>query len=284
MGKYARIQKLDYGVERAIVWENYKAGVIDSISGEVIVPVIYDELYPRIQTFPASAGVRPRKPELIGFAAFTDEGVEQAFTIDGKHDEWREWEQDYLYKPLSPKRSLKEIEEDIFNTYDKEKLKELLLERVKTLNFFLKHSPENVARIQTTNSRLTDAVRKALELGKETQRKLPEAEITVEIYPKWGDSEIHDIIVENGLYVGMTDKSPCFDSTNEWDFSKACLDDGVSWDEGGFRRPAYQDCFFYRPFYILATDNYMLAFEDVASVREFEIKVFVEMQDSVSVR
>ena len=88
---------------RAEVWDNYKAGIIDVVTGKVIVPIRFDELYWRIETFRSPAPrVPPLPPKLHGFACFTDDGEAVAYDVDGNIDEWKAWELPRLNSEKEP--------------------------------------------------------------------------------------------------------------------------------------------------------------------------------------
>lgn len=272
---------------RAVVWDNYKAGVIDTDTGKVIVPIQFDELYWRVQTFSSPGrGVPPKPSLLVGFACFTDEGEAVAYDADGNIDDWKDWESGCLSQPEPPKGCLDEIEQEIIARFNngegRDELSDLLYDRKWHLNYKWKHSPEHVQAISAVNDRLNAAVREALAMGERLEKTLSgEWELTVEVYPEWEDESIQNIIVELGRRVGIRDYSPCFSiytyngKKSNWDFKTATLDDGNSWDEGPLRRPAYQDCYFLHPFQQLYYDNYILAFKDLLSIKSFQIRVLI---------
>lgn len=280
---------------RAEVWDNHKAGVIDIATGQVIVPVRYDELYWRVQTFRSPApGVPPEPPLLVGFACFTDEGEAVAYDADGKPDEWKDWELGRLSSPELPSQTLQEIEDEILRRYNdgagRDDLYDLIYDRVRLLNSSWRHTPENVSAISRINDRLNNAVREALKMGETVAKTLTgDWVLTVEVYPEWEDDAIQNLLAELGRNVGVTRHSPCFTlyvtegssgSPDIWDFKKATLDDGRSWDEGGFSRPAYQDCYFVHPFQQLSHDNYALAFSDLLEITTFQINILINKEAS----
>lgn len=280
---------------RAVVWDNYKAGVINTDTGEVIIPIRYDEVSWRIRVYSSPGpGIPPKPCELVGFACFTDAGEAVAYDCDGNIDDWKDWEQGYLHLTPDPrpKETLEEVEQQIRERYyidiKREELEDLLYLRRRILNYDWKHTPENAKLISAVNDRLNAAVREALRLGEEAEKLVKGScsdwAVDVEVYPEWEEPEegfsIQNIIAELGRNVGYK-TSPCFQwwsSPNRkdgWDFKTATGDDGVSWDEGAFRRPAYQDCYFVRPFQELYFDNYILAFSDLLSIKNFYINVLI---------
>lgn len=286
------MQIKDQRWNRAVVWDNYKAGVIDTDTGKVIVPIRFDELYWRVQTFRSPGrGIKPMSPLLVGFACFTDDGEALAYDANGNIDVWKDWENVRLTPPEPPTRSLAEIEAEIRTRFDngshRDELSDLLYERKWTLNYSWCHTPENVKAISVINDRLNAAVREALAMGENLEKTLSEQwNMDVEVYPEWEEECIQNIIVELGRTVGVTEHSPCFriyatsEAPNEWDFKKATLDDGKSWDEGALRRPAYQECYFVWPFQQLNYDNYILAFSDLLSIKSFKINILINKEAS----
>ena len=288
---------------RAVVWDNYKAGVIDTVTGKVIIPIRYDEIAWRIRSFSSPGpGIPPKPCEMAGFACFTDEGEAVAYDFDGNVDSWKDWEEGHLNLTPEPrpKQSLASVEKKIITRYykgydkrsEREKLEDLLRLRCRILNYDWEHTPENAKRISAVNDRLNAAVREALRLGEEAENLIKGScsdwMVEVEVYPEWEDPEdgsaIQNIIAELGRRPGYK-TSPCFswwtsaDRNDGWDFKTATLDDGVSWDEGAFRRPAYQDCYFLHPFQELYFDNYILAFSDLLSIKNFYINVMINKAD-----
>lgn len=272
---------------RVEVWDNYKAGIIDKGTGKVIVPIRFDELYWRIETFRSPAPrIPPLPPKLHGFACFTDDGEAVAYDVDGNIDEWKDWEKWRLKADDDlPSRSLESIENEIRERYmdgaTRDDLLELLVERRRLLDSTWIHSPENVAEICRINDMLCKAVQEALDMGREAEKNLKgEWEIELEIYPEWEDDAFQEYIVEMGYNCGLRSASPCFSHSayyergGDWDFKSATLDDGVSWD-WGFRRPAYQDCYFLHPFQRLAVDNYQLSYSDIISIKKFVINMLI---------
>ena len=157
-----------------------------------------------------------------------------------------------------------------------------MVERMRILDYTWTHSPENVAKIGRINDMLNKAVQEALDMGREAEKNLSgEWEIELEIYPEWEDDAIQDIIVEFGRIGGIRSASPCFRHSahsgigGDWDFKSATHDDGVSWDWGAFRRPAYQDLYFVCPFQQLATENYRLSYFDIVSIKKFTINMLI---------
>lgn len=284
---------------RGIVWDKYKAGVINLDSGKVIIPIRFDELDWRIQTFRSPGpGIPPKSAQLIGFACFTNEGEAVAYDADGNIDDWKDWEVGFLHLTPDPRpeKSLEEIEKEFFERYHfdikREEVEDLLRYRMKILNYDWEHTPENARLISAVNERLNAAVREALRLGEEAEKLVKglcdDWSVEVEVYPAWEepDSEgegapysIQNIIAELGRSSGISCVSPCFSWWNServengWDFKTATLDDGNSWDEGGFRLPAYMDCYFVHPFQMLYYDNYLLAYSDLLSIKKFCINV-----------
>lgn len=277
---------------RAVVWENYKAGVVNADTGLVIVPIRFDEVHWRIQTFSSPGpGIPPKPPLFVGFACFTDDGESIAYDSDGNIDKWRDWEKEYLVRPHPPTKSLSEVEQEIVTRFnggaDRDELTDLLYTRKHILNFEWRHTPDNVKAISRVNDRLNDAIRDALAMGQNLEKTLSgQWTLEIEVYPEWDGESIQNIIVELGRWHGVTDHSPCFkkyatsDRTNDWDFKTATHDDGNSWDEGGFERPAYQDCYFVRPFQELAYDNYILGFSDLLSIKTFQINILITKEAS----
>lgn len=278
---------------RAIVWDNYKAGVIDTDSGRIIVPIRFDELDWRVQTFRSpEPGIPPKPPLLVGFACFTDEGEAIAFDSDGNLDYWKDWEAGCIQlNPQKAERPLSEIEQEIVTRFNdgakRDELEDLLYARKRHLNFDWRHTPENVKAISRINDRLNAAVQEALTMGENLENLLSgQWELDIEVYPEWEDGSIQNIIVELGRWQGVTDYSPCFrkyacsNNPGEWDFKLSTLDDGKSWDEGGFERPAYQDCYFLHPFQQLSYDNYILAKSDLIAIKNFKINILVNKEAS----
>ena len=277
---------------RAIVWDNYKAGVIDSTSNKIIIPIRFDELYERIEVFKHERGKPVQLPKLIGFACFTDEGEAVAYDIDGNIDEWREWEIPMVdtYDDI-PDKPLSEIEEEITKRFsdgeERSTLLELLHQRIRLLNHDWHHTRENVMAISRINDMLNRAVKEALRMGEAAEKALSgNWSIRYEVYPEWNEGCFQNTLVELGMTSGIRDYSPCFDgwASNDrpgnWDFKSATLDDGDSWDEGGFSRPAYQDCYFVYPFQKLSNDNYALAFSDIITIKNFKINLLISKEAS----
>lgn len=277
-----------------MAWDNYKAGVIDLSTGKTVVPIRFDELYWRIQTFENPEPGIPRKPPvLIGFACFTDEGESVAYDTDGEVDEWRDWELPMLSQSELPQRTVESIEKEVRKRFytddDIDDLRELLVDRCRLLNVSWQHSAENVSKISRLNDMLNAAIHEALAIGKSIEQSLSgEWSLRIDVYPGWDnnedwddDEDIRDIIVQLGYRKGISDYSPCFeincanDCPGNWDFKSVTLDDGVSWDEGVFRRPAYQDCYFLQPFQQLASENYLLAFSDLVEIKNFQIRTMI---------
>jgi hypothetical protein len=313
---YTHIELCGASQEFAIVWKDYKAGVLDSATGEIVVPIRFDELHQRLQSGIKDEHGRQTRPKLIGFACFTNDGETIAYDICGKEDSWQSWEQSMVVNPYVIHRPVSEIESEIVALYQSvkvtpglkfkslsscasetqsklvEQIISLLYERKEALNSKWQHTREHVAQIADMNAILEKAVRQAILLGEKAEHLISEMpkcdseSVIVEVYPWWDDSDgeldthsVHEIIVVLGEAIGETKYSPCFDlqscggSDNVWNYSKACHDDGISWDEGGFHLPAYQDCYFLRPFQQLSFDNYILAFEDLITIKEFRIRV-----------
>jgi hypothetical protein len=313
---YAYVELCGASQEFAIVWKDYKAGVLNTATGDIVIPICFDELHPRLQYGIKDEHGRQTRPKLIGFACFTNGGKAIAFDLLGKEDSWQAWEDPMLTQPIISHRTVAEIESEIVSLFQSvnimpgikfkdtlcsasepqskivEQIISLLYERKKALNYRWQHSKENVAKIANTNAMLEKAVHQAIQLGEKAEQLFSEihnsdsASVTVEVYPWWADSDeklgtrsVHEIIVLLGEEIGETEYSPCFDltsidsETDVWNYSQACHDDGASWDEGGFHLPAYQDCYFLRPFQRLSFDNYILAFEDLATIKEFKVRV-----------
>lgn len=273
---------------RGIVWDNYKAGVINLDDNRIIIPIRFDEIYWRIQTFKSPGPkLAPNPPEFIGFACFNDDGEAVAYDADGNIDEWRDWEQPVIEYDEMPQRTVESIEQEVAARYDagedRCKLSDLLYDRRKLLNHNWRHTPENVAKISRVNDMLNSAVREALSMGEAMEKTLTgEWMMTVEVYPEWEQGDFRNTIAELGLTRGIEGYSPCFtmwcadDKPGEWDFKYATMDDGVSWDEGGYHRPAYMYCFFYMPFQSLSLDNYILAHSDIADIKRFDVRMLVK--------
>lgn len=286
------------------MWDNYKAGVVNTDNGEIIVPIRYDEIHWRIRSFKSPGpGIPPPPIEMAGFACFTDDGEAVAYDFDGNVDKWKDWEEGRVFpNPERPSaRSVEDIEKEIFARYHidikREDLEDLLIERRNVLNFDWEHTPENARLISAVNDRLNEAVSEALQLGQEAEvlvkGKCDEWNVGVEVYPEWEDPDYNDvgsegslfsiqnIIAELGRRSGYKGISPCFEWYNSsysgegWDFKTATLDDGVSWDEGPFRRPAYMDCYFFHPFQELFFDNYLFAIQDLLTVKRFCVNVLI---------
>lgn len=290
--------------DRAIVWDNYKAGVMNTANGDIIVPIRYDEIHWRIRSFRSPGpGIPPPPIEMAGFACFTDEGEAVAYDFDGNEDTWKDWEESLVNpNPERPsERSAEDIEKDILSRYHfdikREEIEDLLLERRNVLNYDWKHTPENAKLVSAVNDKLNEAVHEALQLAEEAEKLVKGRSdqwcVEVEVYPEWEDPEhdnasaagalfnIRNIIAELGRRSGFKSASPCFEWWNSsevdngWDFKTATLDDGVSWDEGSFRRPAYMDCYFLHPFQELFFDNYLFAIQDLLTIKSFYINVLI---------
>lgn len=292
---------------RAIVWDNYKAGVMNTETGEIIVPIRFDEVHWRIRSFRSPGPRIPPPPiEIAGFACFTDDGEAIAYDFDGNVSDWKDWEigRVQLTPPKRPERTREEVEKEICDRYhmdiEREEIEDLLYERARIINFDWEHTPENVRKVGEINDRLNAAIREALRLGEEAEKlvkgKCDDWRIEVEVYPEWEDPDwdgnnsglpwsIQNIIAELGRKPGFSGHSPCFtwmtypDGGNTWDFKEATMDDGVSWDEGSFRRPAYMDLYFVHPFQELFFDNYIFAHEDLLSIKNFYINVLINKAD-----
>lgn len=272
---------------RTIVWENLKAGVIESNSGKIIVPIRFDELYER---FYHNDNVQEGQPTItvIGYACFIDDGEAIAYDTNGNIDQWRDWEYPLMEQPELPNRSVESIEEEVRRRYYEEDatpadLQELLRDRYRILDRNWKHTPEYVAEICRINDMLNSAVKQALEMGEKLSKSLHgDWSLDINVYPEWEDDDFRNIIVELGRCPAIRDYSPCFtyyshgNIEDHWDFKEATLDDGVSWDEGPFRRPAYQNCYFLHPFQELVSDNYQLSFSDIISIRNFNIRILID--------
>lgn len=273
---------------RAVMWDNYKAGVIDTETEEIIVPIRFDEVSWRIQTFRSPCRMVPPLPtEYAGFACFTNEGEEVILDMNGKPDELKYWEANRIRReePESPEESLEEIEDEIRKLYyedpENERLKTLLYTRMRLIDRSWEHSVENAKLMSEVSDRLNKAVQEALSLGETIQKTLSgNWGIDVEVTPEWEDEDIRNIVAECGHRTGITSTSPCFQkyehshSEPNWDFKSSVLDDGVSWD-WGFRMPVYMDCYFYMPFQLLAADNYAFAYSDLLTIKQFNINIQV---------
>ena len=63
----------------------------------------------------------------------------------------------------------------------------------------------------------------------------------------------------------------------EWNLKELLMDDGQSWDEL-IHYPAYMDCYFLVPFHHLYCDLYNYAFEDLARMNDFRVRVNVKLE------
>ena len=315
--EYGYLELYGPNLGRAIAWKNCKGGVINAMTGEEVIPIRFDEVYLRLQRGPKDEHGRPTRPTAIGYACFTDEGESCVFDMDGNIDFWRDWEHPMIEENREPCRPLEDIERDIFAKFrevnlnqsclrfdfHRSAIQQLLYERKHAMNRGWIHTPEHVARIAHINSLVEKAVHRAIEMGQKAEKALSflrqgddarPVVLFVEIYPIWEDSiltsnlhadnyGLHDIIVMLGEDVGETILSPFFsiycdgNDPECWDYNKASMDDGISWDEGGFHRPAYQNCYFLRPFQRLSFDNYIAAFEDLTAIKDF--KIFIKCEN-----
>lgn len=190
----------------AEAWKDYKAGVINS-KGEVVVPIIYDELTARYHAIETEAGNdmghQPRHV-FCGFAGFMNDGSAQAYDEKMQPCEFTDEEKEQYFadsyewsEPENTTRSIDEIEGRIREEYvkwrkmgggmprthacsidsdeadaQKQKVVNLVYDRRHRMNKEWVHSKANADRIMRTNDLLQRAVVKAIKLGKKTAKSV----------------------------------------------------------------------------------------------------------------
>lgn len=121
----------------AIVWKDYKAGVIDE-QNNVRIPFIYDEIHDRLTLVPNqnrrkyvdNKGVEhfigsERVAVCRGFACFTNEGTKQAYDVECNPCEFDEEDAPYLHQeyewsvPENAHRTLEKIEQALKEDFRK---------------------------------------------------------------------------------------------------------------------------------------------------------------------